>query len=276
MAQITNDSAALPFGTLPTVAIKIFDMSRKKNELVWAFEQQSRKSAQVLNRLTTFIKSHGSKDINRFPLILDLLSHMDACKVNSIELLKEFRLLKSKVKSMACCVDVKQLDALDLAQAPLPGPLLMRVKKSLEEAETAVQDFIFDIFLLIDYFPLARQALQRSRSSQVSSCGQEAVAASQEHQQQQTTIDTESAQDCTICLDAIAVPSLDSKQKCGHSFHAHCIDRWLDERITCPLCRQVLPHPSFWTAAASSSVPTAQQQFASSIPLLYSQSSSSS
>uniref|UniRef100_A0ACD5Z9K7 Uncharacterized protein n=1 Tax=Avena sativa TaxID=4498 RepID=A0ACD5Z9K7_AVESA len=44
--------------------------------------------------------------------------------------------------------------------------------------------------------------------------------------------------DCAVCLEAFGdddgvkvVPA------CGHVFHAPCIDRWLDERNSCPVCR---------------------------------------
>jgi hypothetical protein len=44
--------------------------------------------------------------------------------------------------------------------------------------------------------------------------------------------------DCPVCLEAFGdddgvkvVPA------CGHVFHAPCIDRWLDERNSCPVCR---------------------------------------
>ncbi|XP_062201637.1 probable E3 ubiquitin-protein ligase ATL45 [Phragmites australis] len=45
-------------------------------------------------------------------------------------------------------------------------------------------------------------------------------------------------EDCPICLEPFGdddgvrvVPA------CGHLFHAPCIDRWLDERNSCPVCR---------------------------------------
>lgn len=48
---------------------------------------------------------------------------------------------------------------------------------------------------------------------------------------------------CAICLEAIPF-SMASKQRCKHTFHASCIHRWLDDWITCPICRRLLPHPS--------------------------------
>lgn len=52
--------------------------------------------------------------------------------------------------------------------------------------------------------------------------------------------------DCSVCLtqfeDGDALRLL---PKCGHAFHATCIDRWLTSHSTCPLCRAgIFPAPS--------------------------------
>mmetsp|Transcript_26523 Transcript_26523/g.36962 ORF Transcript_26523/g.36962 Transcript_26523/m.36962 type:complete len:104 (+) Transcript_26523:117-428(+) len=53
--------------------------------------------------------------------------------------------------------------------------------------------------------------------------------------------------DCAICRNDIMVPCIaceaepDSEEcsravgQCGHSFHLHCISKWLQSRATCPL-----------------------------------------
>lgn len=42
---------------------------------------------------------------------------------------------------------------------------------------------------------------------------------------------------CSICLDNI--PNSDIKElRCNHKFHRNCINIWLRENNTCPLCRQ--------------------------------------
>lgn len=50
-------------------------------------------------------------------------------------------------------------------------------------------------------------------------------------------------QECAICLDNIQSGAV--KQQCDHAFHKSCINRWLDTCITCPICRCLLPHPSY-------------------------------
>ena len=44
---------------------------------------------------------------------------------------------------------------------------------------------------------------------------------------------------CPICLDYIVEPSIlyAVKTSCNHSFHRKCLDKWLDNNKTCPICR---------------------------------------
>ena len=48
------------------------------------------------------------------------------------------------------------------------------------------------------------------------------------------------AQPCNHCsAEEIEEPCPTQTGKCGHSFHLHCIQRWLKEHKTCPLCMNV-------------------------------------
>ena len=40
---------------------------------------------------------------------------------------------------------------------------------------------------------------------------------------------------CAICHEEDSV--VRHTLRCNHTFHVHCIDRWLRDRNTCPLCR---------------------------------------
>lgn len=59
---------------------------------------------------------------------------------------------------------------------------------------------------------------------------------------------------CSVCLgDYQADDRLQRLPQCGHTFHVDCIDHWLANNTTCPLCRfSLIPFPS--TKAATDSV----------------------
>ena len=43
---------------------------------------------------------------------------------------------------------------------------------------------------------------------------------------------------CVICQEEISGPCILRKiKKCGHKFHLSCLDKWLENKITCPSCR---------------------------------------
>ena len=47
------------------------------------------------------------------------------------------------------------------------------------------------------------------------------------------------ASQCTICLENIEENNIIRKiNKCNHSFHIECSDKWFEAHITCPHCRQ--------------------------------------
>uniref|UniRef100_A0A182VWH3 RING-type domain-containing protein n=1 Tax=Anopheles minimus TaxID=112268 RepID=A0A182VWH3_9DIPT len=42
---------------------------------------------------------------------------------------------------------------------------------------------------------------------------------------------------CPICLEQMEPDACKNLQLCGHQFHPLCIDRWLEEKKCCPVCR---------------------------------------
>ena len=44
------------------------------------------------------------------------------------------------------------------------------------------------------------------------------------------------APSCSICMDTIGRDA--HALRCGHVFHAQCVQRWLGRSATCPVCRQ--------------------------------------
>lgn len=44
--------------------------------------------------------------------------------------------------------------------------------------------------------------------------------------------------ECSICLENIHFGDLIKCCNCSHCFHKDCIERWLQDNKTCPLCRR--------------------------------------
>ena len=42
---------------------------------------------------------------------------------------------------------------------------------------------------------------------------------------------------CAICHEELSKGSIVRKLRCNHDFHMYCIDRVLENSITCPMCR---------------------------------------
>ena len=41
---------------------------------------------------------------------------------------------------------------------------------------------------------------------------------------------------CTVCLEDMKINDDLYRAWCGHKFHTHCLERWLEEDNRCPLC----------------------------------------
>ncbi|XP_068669534.1 E3 ubiquitin-protein ligase SDIR1-like [Aristolochia californica] len=42
---------------------------------------------------------------------------------------------------------------------------------------------------------------------------------------------------CSVCLEQVNVGELIRSLPCPHQFHANCIDPWLRQQGTCPVCK---------------------------------------
>ncbi|KAB0372090.1 hypothetical protein FD755_015882 [Muntiacus reevesi] len=49
---------------------------------------------------------------------------------------------------------------------------------------------------------------------------------------------------CSICITEYIEGNILRILPCSHEFHDHCIDHWLAEHITCPICRRPVVDPS--------------------------------
>jgi hypothetical protein len=46
---------------------------------------------------------------------------------------------------------------------------------------------------------------------------------------------------CSICLEHLLHEQSQKTTTCNHTFHQTCLDIWIQEHTTCPLCRQNIP-----------------------------------
>ncbi|KAM4606607.1 E3 ubiquitin-protein ligase RNF6 [Polymixia lowei] len=54
----------------------------------------------------------------------------------------------------------------------------------------------------------------------------------------QASLEGEVGRACSVCINEYAQGNKLRRLPCSHEFHIHCIDRWLSENNTCPICRQ--------------------------------------
>ncbi|KAG7484309.1 hypothetical protein MATL_G00048110 [Megalops atlanticus] len=54
----------------------------------------------------------------------------------------------------------------------------------------------------------------------------------------QASLEGEAGRACSVCINEYAQGNKLRRLPCTHEFHIHCIDRWLSENNTCPICRQ--------------------------------------
>ncbi|XP_055000728.1 E3 ubiquitin-protein ligase RNF6 [Sorex araneus] len=52
------------------------------------------------------------------------------------------------------------------------------------------------------------------------------------------SMDGELGKICSVCISDYVTGNKLRQLPCMHEFHIHCIDRWLSENCTCPICRQ--------------------------------------
>jgi len=51
-------------------------------------------------------------------------------------------------------------------------------------------------------------------------------------------------EECPVCFEAMGGACPVRRLACGHGFHYSCIQRWLQQNATCPLCKAATPGPT--------------------------------
>lgn len=50
-------------------------------------------------------------------------------------------------------------------------------------------------------------------------------------------------EDCVICMNVVHSGEAHMVAPCDHTFHRHCLERWMTVKMECPTCRRALPVP---------------------------------
>lgn len=53
-------------------------------------------------------------------------------------------------------------------------------------------------------------------------------------------IDTNIHKNCSICFDDFSNDDKISITECNHSYHTNCIEKWIKNKRTCPICRRTI------------------------------------
>jgi len=52
--------------------------------------------------------------------------------------------------------------------------------------------------------------------------------------------DSDGCETCSVCITEVESGETIRKLTCGHKFHKDCVDTWLNQNITCPVCKKFL------------------------------------
>lgn len=96
-----------------------------------------------------------------------------------------------------------------------------------------------------DYYrpiTLEDDELQGDVEAQDGVCGEEGIASEQRPLVGGTA--EELKRECCICMESVGIQSRERMvTPCNHFFHATCLERWLEVRLECALCRTAVPPP---------------------------------
>ena len=59
----------------------------------------------------------------------------------------------------------------------------------------------------------------------------------------QSMLGSDGKAECSICMDNVPVGETVTRMNCSHWFHTSCVNAWLNEHNSCPICRKGLSEP---------------------------------
>lgn len=108
-----------------------------------------------------------------------------------------------------------------------------RSRRQLERADSAVEAGTLPILRLAHFF-----LLNEGDDDPVRGLTKEQIDNLSTRSYEQTGVDSELGKVCSVCISDYVAGNKLRQLPCLHEFHIHCIDRWLSENCTCPVCRR--------------------------------------
>lgn len=100
-------------------------------------------------------------------------------------------------------------------------------------------------------YKVANPQSDKSMEQQASSSSA-SVEAKQETEEAANSKTSEDELTCTICLEQVTMGELVRSLPCLHQFHANCIDPWLQQQGTCPVCKLMVGSGLGWPESRES------------------------
>lgn len=106
-------------------------------------------------------------------------------------------------------------------------------RRQLERADSVVESGTLPILRLAHFF-----LLNEGDDDPVRGLTKEQIDNLSTRSYEQTGVDSELGKVCSVCISDYVAGNKLRQLPCLHEFHIHCIDRWLSENCTCPVCRR--------------------------------------
>ncbi|KAL6083089.1 hypothetical protein STEG23_032665 [Scotinomys teguina] len=126
-------------------------------------------------------------------------------------------------------------EMLDVSEPNLPQARNSgnRNSRQLRRADSVVEAGTLPILRLAHFF-----LLNESDEDPVHGLTKEQIDNLSTRSYEQDGVDSELGKVCSVCISDYVAGNKLRQLPCLHEFHIHCIDRWLSENCTCPVCRR--------------------------------------
>ncbi|XP_072306927.1 E3 ubiquitin-protein ligase RNF6 [Eucyclogobius newberryi] len=125
-------------------------------------------------------------------------------------------------------------DEEDLDQSRLPGGVVSTTEGRVRDTNNLVENGTLPILRLAHFFLLNDE----EDDEHPRGLTKEQIDNLVTRTYGQASLEGEMGRACSVCINEYAQGNKLRRLPCSHEFHIHCIDRWLSENNTCPICRQ--------------------------------------